>query len=105
MKRVLSTSEILGTVEAPAGVLEVCASAEANYDEQQHRLLIDLDARLRTTDIRKKEQQLSATWLPKPERVIESVDYDETSALARDVFHRWVRKVRQAAPALHKPSL
>lgn len=100
MKRVIDTSEVLGTVETPQGIREVCAAANAEYDEGASRLVVKLDAYLRTTDLRTKEQRFAASWLPKPETVRESVGPDETVEMARDIFHRWVRKIREAIPAL-----
>jgi hypothetical protein len=101
MKRVIDSSEILGTVDLPDGGYEVCASADANFDAETHRLSVCLNAFLRSTDLRITEKQCSADWLPNPETITESVGPDETVEVARDIFHRWVRKVRQAAPSLH----
>ena len=103
MKRLLDTSEVLGSVDHPAGKCEACASAVATYDEASGKVEIQLDAFLRTVDLRAPERRLTADWLPKGETVHESAGPEEASALARDIFHRWVRKVRQAAPQLHPP--
>lgn len=100
MKRVIDTSEVLGIVETPDGVREVCAAADAGYDDGEGRLVVKLDAFLRTTDVRAKERRVPAAWLPKPEIVRESVGPDDAVDLARDIFQRWVRKVREAAPTL-----
>lgn len=100
MKRIIDTSEVLGTVEVPEGTCEVCASAEAGYDEVAGRLLIKLEAFLRPTGLLVKEQHFGAVWLPRNETVTESVVREECHELARDIFHRWVRKVREAAPRL-----
>ncbi|PYK98864.1 MAG: hypothetical protein DME19_10880 [Verrucomicrobia bacterium] len=100
MKRVTDTIEVLGTVETPQGIREVCASADAQYDEDAARLAVKLDAFLRTTGILTKEKRFSIEWLPKPETVLESVGPDETVEMARDIFHRWVQRVRRAVPAL-----
>lgn len=104
MKRVIDTSEVLGTVDLPNGVHEVCAAADASYDEGTNRLAVRLDSFLRASDLRVKETHFCADWLPKPETVTESVGPDETGEVARDIFHRWVRKVREAAPSLHRPT-
>jgi hypothetical protein len=103
MKRVLNISEALGQIETSDGPREVCVTAEASYDENNGRLIITLNSCLRTTGIRSKGEQSSAAWLPKPETVRESASPDETSELAREVFQRWVQRVRRAAPALHHP--
>ncbi len=101
MKRVIDTSEVLGTVHTPDGECEVCACADATYDEAQARLIVTLDSFLRTTDLRAKEKHFAASWLPKRETVTEHVGMEETVELAREIFHGWVRRVRQAAPSLN----
>ena len=101
MKRVIDTSETLGVVQTPEGPRELCVSADAQYDEEAGRLVVKLEAFLRNTDLVSKEKHFTADWLPGPETVRESVGPDETVEMAREVFHRWVRKVRDAAPALH----
>ena len=100
MKRVTDTTEVLGTVETPQGKCEVCASADAKYDEEATRLVVKMDAFLRTTDILTKERRLPAEWKPKPETDREADGPEEMVEMAHDIFHRWVRKVRQAVPAL-----
>jgi len=101
MKRVIDTSEVLGTVETPEGVSELCASAVAGFDEADGRLTMTLEAFLRPVDLRAKERHLRADWLPDSQIVTESMDPEETGEVAREIFHRWVRKVREAAPRLH----
>jgi hypothetical protein len=105
MKRIIDTSEFLGVVDTPEGQREVCAAAEAGYDEEAAKLIVKLDAFLRNADLVSKEKRFSADWLPKPETLTESIGPDESLEVARDIFHRWVRKVRQAAPSLHSPAL
>jgi len=101
MKRVIDTSEVLGTVETPEGTCEVCASADAGFDEETGRLVLKLEAFLRPTDLLAKERHFRAHWLPANESVTESVAREECHDMAREIFHRWVRKVREAAPQLH----
>lgn len=101
MKRIIDTSEALGTVEAPEGLCELCASAEAGFDEKAGRLVVKLQAFLRPTDLLVKERHFRADWLPANETVTESVAREECPEVAREIFNRWVRKVRGAAPQLH----
>ena len=101
MKRVIDTTEVLGTVDLPKGEYEVCASADAQYNEETGRLVVELNSFLRSTNLRVKEERLSADWLPAAQTVNESVGLEEALELARDIFHRWVRKVRQVIPSLH----
>ena len=83
----------------------MCASADATYDDGAGSLVVRLESFLRTTNLRASEKRVPASWLPKAETVTESVDPGETREAARNIFHRWVRKVRQAAPSLHNPDL
>ena len=101
MKRIIDTSEVLGTVEVPEGVCEVCASADAGFDEEAGRLVVKLEAFLRPTDLLVKERHFRADWLPKNETVSESGAHKECHEIAREIFNRWVRKVQEAAPKLH----
>ena len=101
MKRVIDTSEVLGTVETPEGTCEVCAAADAGFDEGNERLVLKLETYLRPAGLLVKERHFRADWLPANETITESVGREEASEMAREIFHRWVRKVREAAPTLH----
>jgi hypothetical protein len=101
MRRIIDTSETLGTVEVPEGQCEVCVSADATFDESAGRLTVTLDAFLRPADFLAKERHFRASWLPKNESLTESVTPEECHEVAREIFRRWVRKVREAAPPLH----
>jgi hypothetical protein len=102
MKHILDTSEMLGTVEVPSGRCEVCASADASFDESAGRLTVKLEAFLRPADFLAKERRFHAPWLPKNETLTEPVDREESHQAAREIFQSWVRKVREAAPPLHQ---
>jgi hypothetical protein len=101
MKHVIDISEVVGNVDMPEGECEVCASAVAQYDEEAGRLVTNLDSFLRTTDLRKKERRLTAEWLPRPQTVTEGVGPEETIDVAKEVFQRWVAKVRDTTPEMH----
>jgi hypothetical protein len=101
MKRVIETSDVLGTVEVPEGTCEVCALAEAAFDEATGRLVVKLEALLRPAGFLATERHFSADWLPANETITESVAREECHDVARETFHRWVRRVREAAPSLH----
>ena len=101
MKWIIDTSEVLGTVEVPEGLCELCASAVASFDEAAGRVVVNLGAFLRPTDLLAKERHFDADWLPKNETITESVAREECHEVARDILNRWGRKVREAAPQLH----
>lgn len=102
MKRVLDTSEVVGTVKMPEGLCELCATADAGFDEAAGLLGIELKVFLRPVGLLVKERHFRTGWLPANETVTESCRRDETGEMAREIFHRWVRKVRDAAPQLHQ---
>lgn len=102
MKHVIDMSEVLGTVEAQEGTCEVCVSADASFDEAAGRLVVKLDAFLRPTDLLVKERHFRADWLPENETITEAAGREESREMARDIFHRWVRKVRELVPKLHQ---
>ena len=101
MKHIINTSEVLGTVQTAEGNCESYATADANFDEAAGRLVVKLEAFLRPSDLLVKERHFRVDWLPKDETVAESVAREECHEVAREIFHRWVRKVREAAPQLH----
>ncbi|HVY71002.1 MAG TPA: hypothetical protein VHH73_13805 [Verrucomicrobiae bacterium] len=105
MKRIIDTSQILGTVELPDGLREICATAVASYDEASRHLVTRLDSFLRATGSRVEERHVSAPWLPPAETLTETAEPEEAPDLAREIFHRWVAKVRQSAPSIHSATL
>jgi hypothetical protein len=90
-------------MELPQGTCEVCAAAGAGFDETAGQLVVRLDAFLRPAGLRVKEGHFRADWLPENETITEGVGREESAEMAREIFHRWVRKVREAAPQLHGP--
>jgi hypothetical protein len=99
MKRIISSSEIIGSFARDDHEFEVCATAEADFDEAKSQLRLDLDSFIRPVDIRSKEKHLPADWLPKKESLKESVSQEDAVSLAKEIFHRWVGKVRQSVPS------
>jgi len=97
MKKVLSTSEIVQDLDLEVEPKELCAAAEADYDERQHNLVIKLDAFVRQVHHAWPDVYSRPDWLPKPEALREGVGPDEASDLARDIFRRWTKKVRESA--------
>lgn len=103
MKRVIDTSEILGSVDYRGGQWEVCAAAEAGYDSERESLQVALDTFLRFPKA-EKETTERPEWLPRPQTVTERASLEDVGELARDIFHSWVRKVRESTPRIHSPT-
>ena len=104
MNEILDTREILGIVQLPEGECELIASAAAEYAEGSGNLLVRLAAAVRCRNATSNASAISPEWLPKRQTVSEFVSIEEAGEVARDIFRRWVRKVRESAPNLHHPS-
>lgn len=100
MKRVISISEVVETLEADGGLHEVCATAEASYDEEKSVVIVQLDCFLRPADARQKLPTEPHDWLPRKCTIIEAVPRDEAPLLTREIFQTWVRKVRRTIPTV-----
>ena|SRR2546427_9006005 len=100
MNKIISSSEIIGSFTQGKREIEVCATGEADFDDTKAQLQIELDSFIRAVDIRVKEEHLAAEWLPKKQTLRESVSREEAPELAKEIFHRWVCKVRQSVPLL-----
>jgi hypothetical protein len=94
MESVISISEVVGTRESPLGIVEVCATVESSYDRVPSQLVARLDACVQTTQGTKLRPQ----WLPAAETLREHLARADASEVARDMFHRWVRRVRETIP-------
>lgn len=99
MRKILSTSEIIQDLDLEAEPKELCATAEADYDDGQSMLVISLDAFVRQVHHAGSDVCTRPEWLPKPETLREGVGPDEASDMARDIFQRWTKKVRKSAEA------
>lgn len=103
MKRIISSSEIVGQFERDGKEVEVCATSEADFDEATSKLVVVLDCFLRPVGVREKEAHWPATWLPHRQEARETVSHAEAPEVARDVFHRWVRRVRESFAGVPGP--
>lgn len=98
MKKLLSTSQIVSNFEISGRAFEICATADASFDETPSSLLIELDSFVRPVTPQPKGDHLDAGWLPKNQTLTEHVAATEASDLARDIFHRWVQTIRESIP-------
>jgi hypothetical protein len=101
MRKVLSISEIVQDLDLEVEPKELCATAEADYDERKSKLVMKVDAFVRQVHHASPDECTRPDWLPKAETLREGVSAEEASDLARDIFHRWTKKIREAAE-VHK---
>ena len=100
MKKVIAISEIVGTVEKDQTLYEVCATLDAAYDDTTSELVTQLDSYARPLGPSGDAGRVLLDELPRKETVREPVALDEAGSAAKDIFHTWARKVRQAIPNL-----
>lgn len=97
MSRMIDITEIVGTFHRQDRKHEICAVAEGDYDETRSALELRLDSFVRPVDLRHTERHLRENWLPPAETVREGVAWEDSSRLAKEIFGRWVVKLRQHA--------
>jgi hypothetical protein len=88
------------TVEAESEMLgELHATLEAHYEAVAGEVVAELDAYVCPDDANHMmEDHLRPEWLPGKQVVRAGGEAGETSDIARDVFHSWVRRVRESVP-------
>ena len=104
MKKVISTSEIVESIQCDGADWEVCATAEANYHEVDSRIVVELDSFLRKASSSGDGEVRRPSWLPGKAGVTEHAPREEAGQVAHDVFASWVRKVRQSIPPRPEPT-
>ena len=74
MKRVIDSSEALGTLETSQGAREVCVTAHAGFDEKTRELIVQLQSFLRPANLLENEHHSQAAWMLADSTVIEKVE-------------------------------
>lgn len=78
---------------------EVHATLSAHYETEASQVVAELDAYVCPDDAsHMMEDRLRPGWLPEKQLVRVGAEAGETSDIARDVFHSWVRRVRESVP-------
>lgn len=90
--------EIVGTVEKNHQTYDVCATADAQYDESKAKLVINLDRFLRIRDISQKEEPLEENWMPKKNHIEYTLEHAEITPTLDEVFNFWSKRVRSSIP-------
>jgi hypothetical protein len=96
MQGIIDISKVVGTVQIDGQTHEVCAEADATFNRSTHELTVKLSSYLHSEEQTHVGETIPATWLPQPETIVEHVDAEEASAMAKDVFASWCRKVQSA---------
>jgi hypothetical protein len=94
----VSLSEVVGETQRPEGRCEICASAEGIHEEDNERLIVELDCWLRPVMTAEQGTKIQADWLPQAETVTASISRSEASDMTKDIFDSWVKLVRKSIP-------
>jgi hypothetical protein len=79
---------------------ELHATLSAHYEKAAGEVVAELDSYVCPDDAsHMMEEHLRPDWLPGKQVVRAGGESGETSEIARDIFHSWVRRVRESVPA------
>ena len=79
---------------------ELHATLSAHHDPSSHELVAELDAYVCPADANQMMvARCRPDWLPASQVVRVGCAAEEASDVARDIFHSWVRQVRNAVPS------
>ena len=98
-RKVLDTVRILETRELGHESYEVCATAQATYEESSRKMRVVVDAFVRRFEMRGRDEVLRPAWLPRSDTVETHLSLDEAPDAAKEIFGSWAQKVRKAIPS------
>ena len=86
--------------EASADAIgELHATLSAHYEKEAGEVVAELDCYICPDDAsHMMEEHFRPAWLPGRQVVRAGSEEGETSEIARDIFHSWVRRVRESVP-------
>ncbi|MBI3876398.1 MAG: hypothetical protein HY300_10690 [Verrucomicrobia bacterium] len=99
MKKLISISEIVERIEMDDSLVDVCAIADAAYDDVRGLVEVKLSCSAVRGDIRPGPAPPPPEWLPHATVIREAVPLEEASEEARSIFAHWVKQVRHAIPS------
>src|SRR5947207_2547284 len=100
MRKIISINEVADSAENWQGKWEICATADAAYDEHKSELRVKLGCFARPTDAKLGTGGVELDWLPPTESVKEAVALDQAIPIVKDIFRPWLEKVRQTIASL-----
>ena len=98
MNRFFSEEQCVGSIQLESGAAEVFAAIDAEYHADQHQVVVERKAFLSPDDMQHIGEHLQPDWLPRGGCVKAGCGETEASDVASDIFHSWVRHVRESIP-------
>lgn len=105
MRKILSLREVVRSSRSGGGGWELCATADATYDPARATLLVELDSLVQPVDLPPGVNGFRQPWLPAKKVLQRRVPLPKARMVVRDIFQRWLRKVRRTIPARVDSSL
>src|SRR5688572_23716694 len=101
MTHVASVQEVVEQCENDHGPCELIATAEAFYSHYHAVLLVRVEAFIQPAGCGPKALRLTEDWLPPKETFVEAVTLEQAPQTTKEIFERWIDKVRRSVPATH----
>ena len=98
MKKLISSSEVVESVDAAGGEWEVWAAADPDYDESDSHVLVEHESFLGKASTSGDSKVRQPPWLAGKSRVTKHAPREEASQMAHEVFATWARKPRHLIP-------
>ena len=99
MKKLGSLHRVLQSDSGSHDGWELCATADVRYDPASSTVLVELDSLVQRGDLRDGVDGFRQPWLPAKEVVTRRVPLRDARVVAKEVFRRWMRKVRSTIPS------
>jgi hypothetical protein len=96
MRRVVSSSELVGACVWQGLLMDVSAHGDAYYEEATGTLEVRLTAEAEPADGEFHSPWPQPQWLPAKQTVREHLPYEDALEAAKEIFQNWARKVREA---------
>lgn len=98
MSHAVSFSECVGHTFFEGEPVLVFATVDASYQDERHEVEVSRKAYVTPKNMKHLAEHREAPWLPPESVVTAGCDGYEASDVARDIFHSWVRQVKESIP-------
>lgn len=99
MRKLGSLHRVLQSDSGSHNGWELCATADVHYDTASSTVMVELDSLVQRGDLPDGVDGFRQPWLPAREVVTRRVPLRDARVVAREVFRRWMRKVRCTVPS------
>ena len=98
MRKISSLRQVIQSASGSNDGWELYATADAKYDPATSTVFVELDSIVQHGGSAPGVDGFRQPWLPAKEVVTRRVPLSEVRDVAREVFQRWIEKVRRTIP-------